>query len=120
MGSGRDAAERRPCADTARRTTFDPDGDTSPAIIRDRELRKVCVSPSLAFPDRSRRGDTRLSAPDETGRVELDTVAIGRKLRDDAMVPVDGDGNEAAEWRKIADACLRREGRQSGGLGGDP
>ncbi len=112
MGSWREAADLRPCADTARRTTFDPDGETSPDIIRDRELRSVCVSPSLAFPDRSRRGDARLSAPDETGSVALDTVSIGRKLRDDAMVPVDGVGNEAAEWRKIAEACLRREGRR--------
>ena len=53
-----------------------------------------------------------LSAPAETGIVELETVVIGRKLREEAVVWIDVDGNEAAEWRKIDEVCLRRDGRR--------
>ena len=44
--------------------------------------------------------------------MELETVAIGRKLREEAVVWMDVDGNEAAEWRKIDEVCLRRDGRR--------
>lgn len=79
--------ELRCDAEKVRRTTLDPEGDRSPDRIRDRELRRAWVSLSLAFPDFSGlNGDPRLSVPAETGSMELETVAIGRKLRDEAVV----------------------------------
>ena len=95
--------------------TFDaPEGERSPAMIRELEVRSVRGSMSSAFPEWFRGREVWLPAADgdETGTVELDTVANGLKLRDEAVVAVECDGNEAAEWRKIDGVCRRREGRR--------